>query len=63
MNQAVAAYGRGLGDLTALQEEIVRCTGEDRVYDEASPYPVSYTHLDVYKRQPYSVWSPSPYLN
>lgn len=38
MNQAVAAYGRGLGDLTALQEEIVRCTGEDRVYDEASPY-------------------------
>ena len=24
------------------------------------PVPVSYTHLDVYKRQPIRIWHPSP---
>lgn len=37
LDAAIGSYGRSLEDLSGLREEIERCVGEDRVYDEASP--------------------------
>lgn len=37
LDQAMGAYGRSIGDLSSLQEEIDHCVQEDRVYDDASP--------------------------
>ena len=37
LDQAIGAYGRSIGDLSALQAEIDHCVQEDRVYDDASP--------------------------
>lgn len=37
LDQAMGAYGRSIGDLSGLQDEIDHCVQEDRVYDDASP--------------------------
>ena len=41
-----------IGDLTVLAEYFVICTGTSSTQVRSLAEAVSYTHLDVYKRQP-----------
>ena len=53
-NRPIGVFDSGLGGLTVLKEIMKITPNENIVYFGDTARAVSYTHLDVYKRQIYS---------